>query len=562
MDILMIVFYVYFSNSLFKMTMFLLFLLLLFDFGPMSKVLMLSNKFWQISDLHVDPFYSLQGDAFQMCHSDNRSTATDAPSTGEYGNYSCDAPYALVKSALENMRFIYDDPDFILWTGDASPHYDDPRLQWDGLFSILKNLTLLIHDAFPDTLILPALGNHDTFPNYEYPEEGEGFYGRYLDRALWSYLIPASAHATFSYAGYYSTNLSASLIAIILNTNLYLTENPIGSNASDPGGQFTWLEDQLQLAEEEDMHVYIAAHSPPGFFERNTDHPFFNEKHAQRYIDIVTRFSHVIVSQFYGHLHTDSFRVFPSGKNGHRSVGFVAPSVSPWHSSYKYRGNSPVNPSVRLYDYDFQSAMVTNYYQYYLNLTTIDRTLIPSTVTDTITDTTTIPPVPSPEWTLLYDFNKAYNVHDAGYESLTDLILALSENDTLFEKYYSYNTVGYNNKVVCGDICKVEMLCSIISFNVNDLTYCKSHVHDELYLWHVLYSHASVVSGVCETQQVVSIDACRTIGLVTAVTITILTIASCPLLIFIFMKRKKNLDSRGKLGDVTYRILPLDEDSD
>ena len=45
------------------------------------------------------------------------------------GDYQCDSPLLLLKSAVLAMNKFEPNPDFILWTGDSNPHW---RKQPDG----------------------------------------------------------------------------------------------------------------------------------------------------------------------------------------------------------------------------------------------------------------------------------------------------------------------------------------------------------------------------------------------------------------------------------------------
>lgn len=56
--------------------------------------------------------------------------------------------------------------------------------------------------------------------------------------------------------------------------------------------------------------MYLVGHMAPGADERTPDAiPQFQEKFAKQYIKLVRRFSNIIVGQFFGHLHSDTFRV-------------------------------------------------------------------------------------------------------------------------------------------------------------------------------------------------------------------------------------------------------------
>lgn len=56
---------------------------------------------------------------------------------------------------------------------------------------------------------------------------------------------------------------------------------------------------------------------PPGVDERQNGgispfHEVFQERFNQRYLKLVRRYSDIIVGQFFGHLHSDSFRIIYS----------------------------------------------------------------------------------------------------------------------------------------------------------------------------------------------------------------------------------------------------------
>lgn len=63
------------------------------------------------------------------------------------------------------------------------------------------------------------------------------------------------------------------------------------------------------------FQVYIVGHIPPGSDERDQasslmyGHQFFSQKNNHRYLELVRRYSSIIQGQFFGHLHSDSFRI-------------------------------------------------------------------------------------------------------------------------------------------------------------------------------------------------------------------------------------------------------------
>lgn len=58
------------------------------------------------------------------------------------------------------------------------------------------------------------------------------------------------------------------------------------------------------------LQVYLVGHMAPGPDERQADAlPNFEERYSRKYIQLIRRYSDIIVGQFFGHLHSDTFRV-------------------------------------------------------------------------------------------------------------------------------------------------------------------------------------------------------------------------------------------------------------
>ncbi len=97
--------------------------------------------------------------------------------------------------------------------------------------------------------------------------------------------------------------------------------------------------------------MFVLAHVPPGFFERDPLHPMFSiaagANITAKYLGISTDKANAdkIVAHFYGHTHTDSFRLFTTGHGVPVGLAFLAPSITPglWLDEKPYG----VNPSFR-----------------------------------------------------------------------------------------------------------------------------------------------------------------------------------------------------------------------
>ncbi|XP_058675602.1 acid sphingomyelinase-like phosphodiesterase 3b [Ammospiza caudacuta] len=104
-----------------------------------------SGRFWHLTDLHWDPEYEAAAAAGRPCPSGGGR----AEPAGPWGSYVCDAPWSLLRSAARAMRARLPAPDFVLWTGDDTPHVPNEQLGEEKVLYIIANLTSLIRETFP-----------------------------------------------------------------------------------------------------------------------------------------------------------------------------------------------------------------------------------------------------------------------------------------------------------------------------------------------------------------------------------------------------------------------------
>jgi len=348
------------------------------------------GTFWHVSDLHLDYAYVAGGNLSNWCHS-NRDTPLDPSNdvVGPAGNYGCDSPYILVMSSLEAMHKFQPKPDFIVWTGDSAPHWREPSPpDQNYIMNVTSAVFTRLDQLFPGIPIVPALGNHDSTPPDQFPisttEQKTPEY--YID--LWKNgdfgkHIEAEGKESFQSCGYYSKVLYNRLRFVVLNTNIYYGDNY--TKGEDPCGQLDWLNDTLQAANET---VFIVAHVPPGAFERGGKLGFninFNRP-AENYHEINNRFVQIVSEErnaakisghLYGHLHTDTFRIFLDRARSAdpRGVGFMAGSVTPvvWaKDGDPGTGVVGVNPSIRLFTYRDSDYRLMDYEEYSLDILEAD----------------------------------------------------------------------------------------------------------------------------------------------------------------------------------------------
>ena len=294
--------------------------------------------------------------------------------------------------------------------------------------------------------------------NHIFVTDTTEFYYDFMVMSNWSSLLSDMEQDQFRKCGYYRHDLSLektrgeyNLIFLVLNTNIYAKSNYSGSE--DPCEQLEWLDGQLnEVTNSASNRIFILAHIPPGYFERDTSPgPFFQNVYKNdtrfndRYLEIITKHSEkpgAIVAHFYGHTHTDSFRLFKQTTTSSSpmltndtpiGLGLISPSVAP-----KVNSVYGTNPGIRLYKYNPSNAYLSNYHQYNFNLEEANHAKHGKQ---------------TGYWRELYNFTGAYKIEDMSLDSMGSLTLALTQNEDLLRKYIYYNTLG---SVEQGPSCKYK----------------------------------------------------------------------------------------------------------
>ncbi|GFO25609.1 acid sphingomyelinase-like phosphodiesterase 3b [Plakobranchus ocellatus] len=406
--------------------------------------------FWHVSDFHYDDTYGKTG---QSC-----SFPVSHP--GPFGNGSCDSPMQLIEESLKSMASIKPDADFILWTGDNAAHIPTPEFSLKRNLYMINAVTSAIKRNFPNTLLIPSLGNHDFFPaDYTNGTESELYdsvcqmwsawikdpeqinncrrgnhhrprlpdHSRHYECRSNSALLPYpgnhhrprlpdhSRHyecrtnsALLPYPGIIIGHVSPIILAI-MNVGLILPSFP--------------------------TQVIIIGHvSPtiPAPFVLN----WFYSQYQKRYVKLMTLFSDLIIAHHYGHEHKDSFKILQRDENGSEaSPVFLAPSVTPLRGIQpKGEQGTRHNPGVRLVKYDRQTGKHLNYRQFYTNITEANH-------------------LGRAVWRELYSFQDAYNVPDMSVSSLRKILKDMAKPFSLsMLKYCSFYTVT----PPLGEVCSIK----------------------------------------------------------------------------------------------------------
>lgn len=377
--------------------------------------------FWHITDFHLDLTYEPTETACYYKYEERTKTT--------FGDYGCDSSWALVESALRFMRTKRgDNVEYVIWSGDSIANFSAIKT-----VEALAKSTVLFKQFFSTFFVIPVLGHTDN------PTSDPIMYKHVTD--LWKLWLPSEALETFSKGGYYSIEQKNRPTIVVLNTNYMASDK-------DPFGQWEWLEKVLQNVRQKRSTAYIFGHMPPGFVEPTREYMpkcLMSDNNNARYLRMVENYADIISGQFFGHLHTDTFRVFYNATGKPVSYALITPSVSP--RDYN-------NPAFRLYKFDDFSGKIHDYEQFYLDLRGANIKKMA-------------------DWVKEYDFLSYYKLKSVSPNELHDLAESLtrSNESPLFEQYLDAYSVK-SNKQDCTVNTSWYHYCAITKLDKKSFQHC------------------------------------------------------------------------------------------
>uniref|UniRef100_T1JMX9 Uncharacterized protein n=1 Tax=Strigamia maritima TaxID=126957 RepID=T1JMX9_STRMM len=406
-----------------------------------------------LSDTHLDPFYKVGANAVcglpLCCREANGMPITSKNAAGKWGDYrKCDAPIELVDNMLEHISKTHQ-VDYIFWTGDLPPHdiYNQSKI---GNVNIIKQLADILHKHFPNTLIFPALGNHEGHPvnSFPPPEVGGEFSISWLYDELsksWSSLIQKEFDTnTIRRGAYYSVPISKGFRIISLNMNYCNTKNWwLLSNFVDPAQELKWLIDELEKAELINEKVYILGHIPPGSHD-------CTKAWSRNFHTIVTRFENTIAAQFYGHTHFDEVMLFYNEENERpTNIAYIGASTTPYTN---------LNPAYKIFTADGERANSTRAIldgeSYYTNLTEANLN-------------------GSPIWRRLYSYKSDYHMQSLTPRDWDLFIRKMSQDELTFDFFLENMHRKSDAYPSCDANCRADLLCQQVTAKSKDFSVCK-----------------------------------------------------------------------------------------
>lgn len=226
---------------------------------------------------------------------------------------------------LNKLSKVDPDTDIMIVSGDFISHGFSVPVGEPHNYEVLKQTLRyvfvdLISVHFPNTIILPAIGNNDVKHHYRAPpqfDEAEDYY-TFLADVLFNKVSGNQALDTnlimenFIYKGYfrfdYQNELKQEKISFLSFNSLYYTAKKPISEADIMDQQLKWLQDQFENSED-DRKFVLFFHVFPGEFQANEETHFWDEDSSQRFTDIIQKYEDKIAIILGAHTHFAEIRV-------------------------------------------------------------------------------------------------------------------------------------------------------------------------------------------------------------------------------------------------------------
>ncbi|KAJ3075507.1 Endopolyphosphatase [Podochytrium sp. JEL0797] len=296
---------------------------------------MTTTQFLHLTDIHMDPLFTASSAPHASCHHATFWIQKPLPVFGMPAA-TCDAPPTLVNATFKSLSastaFNLTDIEFVLWTGDASRHDRDPKLEKTQKES--RDSNRMVVKLFADTIpqgvpVIPTIGNWEVFP-----KSNLGCYEndpQLLD--IWESWEPLfrgvsdeetdRARKTFLRGGYFERDILDGRVSVLsMNTLSFFVENKLvedcaafglprsGKRPFDPknvaDAQLDFMEEYLLQARKEGRKVILQGHVAP---MGKVDDQLWKEECFEWYVYLSGEYTDVILGHYFGHTNRDMIHV-------------------------------------------------------------------------------------------------------------------------------------------------------------------------------------------------------------------------------------------------------------
>ena len=276
-------------------------------------------------------------------------------SSGEtgLGRYGADTNWMLLRSALRQAAETLPHPSFVIFTGDFLAHnfrraFDAAAtVHSDAAYRVFVRRTMLflaqqLERAFPNTPILPTLGNNDDVCGDYLLQPGGPFLADTLP--IVQRLVGSNRGPRFDqdWTGYGNYGVTIQGIRVLSVNTVFFSprhRNACGSpRDADPASTtLAWLQGELTAASQAHTHVWMIYHLPPGIdgfatLQRGACPdgiiPMWEETYAEPIFALLRRYADTVAASFAGHTHMDDFRLIGDA-GGFYAFTLITPALSP-----------------------------------------------------------------------------------------------------------------------------------------------------------------------------------------------------------------------------------------
>jgi len=402
--------------------------MLLWSACACSKKDYTDGQFLHITDMHLDPHYSvgspnkctLGSTGLGCCRAYNVAIPGSHPA-GKWGDKGCDLPFSLFNATLAWISDRYPALNFVLYGGDTVDHHDVTQTQHQNV-NTMNTAANLFYTHFKGTSFIPNQGNHDTYPIDQTVPYIEKSIRRSMAKG-WEPLIGEENANMFTNNGFFKTEVSDSLTVVSINSIDYDGRNTFRRKTVQGDTQDKWLNDTLATIRSRGEHAFILGHIFPTAGESTDVYNAWLLGYLQRYSDIIR-------GTFFGHSHKDEFKVRYSNNTMHIPPVLVGPSLMA----------DQRDPCFRIYNYSQSANELVDYRQYCVDLDATNKA-------DKL------------EVYLDYAFRDEYGLPDATSSSYGTLVSEMNSDDDVAMKY----CVHYIGEHPVGKVCDLELAKQLVA---------------------------------------------------------------------------------------------------
>ncbi|CDW74027.1 UNKNOWN [Stylonychia lemnae] len=337
-----------------------------------------------INDFHVDLNYDAKTCTDGVSKEIKESHLLTKSADEALGKYGCDPPLSLLETFLDKISSSEGHLDFIIMPGDLVAHGLplDPSNPKKGNYELLKQTISSVSQTFakyfPNTFVLPSLGNND--PKYHYmalneddKDEYYGFiYQNWMQTQSYNSNLKnfGTIKSTMLKGGYYRADIDSTLSVMAVNTLYFNEKNDISQQGNDAQDHITWIRDQF--TQNPQRRFIVTNHIYPGAKYVGDSKDLFVDGFNDQFFSILYEFRNQIVLEVSAHDHFADVRYHSNGDDKNKDFYhniLVAPGVSPVKNQ---------NPGYAVFEIDSSTFIPENLKLTFLNLLAVSKSEISS----------------------------------------------------------------------------------------------------------------------------------------------------------------------------------------